>query len=408
VIGALAVGGCGTPAEAATRRAPESAVKPEPSSPPGAAANPSEIAIPRGLVELGSRPGTARRDGGLEADLVSVERPAVHIDALPFPNEPGAPARTAVGRAEAIASCQSTGKRLCTELEWERACKGPHGASFLTGETLELQRCKTHPSSCRSPEGVLGLGIALEEWTSSDAQAGLGSPLRTAVVRGATLDAEASAHRCAARSGASPDSRSPTRGFRCCRGAAPATTYPVEPERPFARPLGLDTERARAALRQIPQLESLAASFTPFSDADADAALRRGGASRSAITVWQFQTSTFAWSPASGEELHVLSGRSDRGALLAVLHAGSDGRLTHAASTIVDEPDATIAVGGSAEHPLQLIFTTCHGCPGEGGTAGTPTESYNALHLLPAKGISLRGVLIMSIPCFCWKAASNF
>lgn len=365
--------GCGAPAEAAAPRGPipPHTAQPRNAEPPARDATQrgaSEIAIERGAVVLGSRAGSPLRNPSFEADLVAVELPPFSIDALPFPNEPGKPARTALGRDQAAALCQSAGKRLCTELEWERACKGPAGSTFATGESLELSRCKAQPSSCRSSEGVLGLGIALREWTASDAAGGLGHPLRTAVVRGATLEAENAAHRCAARSGVTPDSHGDDLGFRCCRGSTPSLAYPVEPERAFVRPLGLDAKRARAALEQIPQLRALAASFTPFTDADVDAALRRGGASRTGIAVWQFQSPSVAWSPLPGEELHILTGRTDRGALLAVLHAAADGRLTHAASTVITEPDTTLAIGGSSEHPRQLIFTTCYGCPGEGGT----------------------------------------
>jgi hypothetical protein len=331
----------------------------------------SELAIAAGSVVLGSRPGTPLRDPSTEADLVSVELPAFAIDALPYPNEAGQPARTAVSRDEANALCEARGKRLCSELEWERACKGPADSTFTTGDKLDLARCKAQPSTCRSSEGVLGLGIALREWTGSDAPAGLGNPSRTAVARGATLAMEAPAHRCAARNGLTADSRADDLGLRCCRGSAQTTnkaTYPVEPERPFTRPLAFDQRAARAELEKVPELAAYAPSFTLFDDAAADAALRRGGASRSGISLWQFQPSAVAWSPMPGEELHVLSGRTAQGALLAVIHAHADGRLSHAASTVIAEPEATIAVGGSAEHARQLIFTTCYGCPGEGGT----------------------------------------
>lgn len=378
LLAALAVAwsGCGpsTPAAAASAAAdararstpPPSAEQPVAQA--GAPGDGTTIPIAAGSVVLGSRPGTPMREPSGEADLVPVELAAFAIDALPFPNQPGKPARTAVSRDEASALCEARGKRLCSELEWERACKGPAGNTFATGDALDLARCKARPTSCRSSEGVLGLGIALREWTRSDAPSGLGHPLRTAVVRGATLDAGTHAHRCAARGGLTPDSRADDLGFRCCSGPAQSATYPAEPERPLTRPLGLDERGARAELSKVPELAALAPSFTLFDEAAADAALRRGGASRGGIAVWQFLPAAVAWSPTAGEELHVLSGRTAEGALLAVLHAHADGRLTHAASTVIDEADATLAVGGSAEHPRQLIFTTCYGCPGEGGT----------------------------------------
>lgn len=367
--------GCGPSTPAAASSAAQARQTAAPSAhgalpPPGgvAPASGAEVSIPAGRMPLGSRPGTPFRNPALEADLAPVELAAFAIDALPFPNAPDLPARTGVSRDEADALCRAAGKHLCTELQWERACKGAAATTFVTGEALDLERCRAKPSSCKSSEGVLGLGIALREWTSSEAGGLPDHAQRTAVVRGAPLQAPAHAHRCAARTFASPDSRTEDLGFRCCRGPTDTATYPAEPDRPFTRALSLDAATARAALARVPELAAFATSFTPFTDADADAALRRGRASRTGITLWQFLSSSTAWSPTRGEELHVLTGRTDQGALLAVLHAHGDGRLVHGASAVIAEPDATLAVGGSTEHPRQLIFTTCYGCPGEGGT----------------------------------------
>ena len=64
----------------------------------------------------------------------------------------------------------------------------------------------------------------------------------------------------------------------------------------------------------------------------------------------------------------VATGRTSEGALLAVLYPLPQGRFAHASSTLIAEPEATLAVGASAQYPAQLNWTTCYACAGEGGT----------------------------------------
>jgi hypothetical protein len=134
------------------------------------------------------------------------------------------------------------------------------------------------------------------------------------------------------------------------------------------RALALDADAIRNALERAAVLAPLAAGFTPFTDADADAALRRGGRSRAGISVWTFQPSAFVWSPRAGRELWVLSGRSGSRALIAVLEPGSGDEDAHVASLVLQEPDATVAIGYNEQYRDQLVWSSCYGCAGEGGT----------------------------------------
>lgn len=133
-------------------------------------------------------------------------------------------------------------------------------------------------------------------------------------------------------------------------------------------PLKLEPATVQGALATIPVLAGLADGFKAFSASDADAALRRGGRGRDGILLYTFLPSAFAWSPEKGKALWVLSGRSGARALIAVIRPLADGTFSHAASTVIEEPDTTVAVGYNAEHPEQLLWTTCYGCAGEGGT----------------------------------------
>jgi len=148
--------------------------------------------------------------------------------------------------------------------------------------------------------------------------------------------------------------------------AAPAAKTAAAAD-PVARPLGLDATTLQRAIAAIPRFAELANGFTLQSAADADAALRRGSRHRGHVDPWTIMPASFAWSPAPDTELWVLNGRSGGHAMLAVLRALPDGRVEHAASLIIDEPDSSLAVGAAAAYPKQLVWSTCYGCPGEGG-----------------------------------------
>lgn len=146
----------------------------------------------------------------------------------------------------------------------------------------------------------------------------------------------------------------------------PVAIAPIASDALGLQPLNLDAGALQQALASVPALAELARNFARFTDADVDAALRRGDRTRSGIGVFTFLPA-FAWVPAPGKQLWVISGRSGTRALVAVLHAPPGGRLTHAASTVIDEAETTIAVGASIEHPQLLTWSTCYDCPGEGG-----------------------------------------
>src|SRR5262249_42085591 len=139
------------------------------------------------------------------------------IDRYLYPNDPAKPPLTGVARGRAAELCQQVGGRLCTELEWERACKGPEGTTFAGGNAWEKE-CTRTPGKCASGFGVLGMGAALREWTSSEVAPAEGAQNRASAVRGARGDAAAPDHRCAHRAAVDPTATGDDLGFRCCYG----------------------------------------------------------------------------------------------------------------------------------------------------------------------------------------------
>jgi hypothetical protein len=323
------------------------------------------VSIPEGILRAGSMPGTPNRRPSVEADLVELRVPAFDIDRLPYPNDPARPATLVASRRDAAAMCASEGRRLCHELEWERACKADTSAAFATGEELPIEACIADRSACASPLGVLDLGVRAPEWTSSDAGERLARLDRTAVVRGARSDAEIAAHRCGARSALAPESTSPA-AFRCCGGPAPELEYPDVGLRRVFRDLTLEEPRVREILASVPQTARLANDFRAYTVEDGVRALGRGNATIEAVT-WEMAPGLFAWSPSVGEEVWVFAGRSGESTLLAALYPRPDGTFLHAASFVFADEVAPLAILRDRGSRHELLWSACWGCAGESG-----------------------------------------
>ena len=246
-------------------------------------------------------------------------------------------------RKEAAQLCEERGQRLCHELEWEAACKQPQF-------------------------GALSMGAEYREWTQSPATRGLGDSLRTAVFRGAAMEAPASAHRCAARGAATPDSRSKSLTFRCCSGPVQtALRYPVEPVREPFVPREMKESEARELLAGAEQTRRFAESFRFFTALDVDRALGKGGRTREGVAPWVPVDQPLVWSPQHGEEAWVLTGRTALGSLLALFYPLPDGDFRFGGSFALQQEDSPIAVAYHPDNQRELLWSTCWGCGGEGG-----------------------------------------
>jgi sulfatase modifying factor 1 len=191
------------------------------------------------MKELGLHDGREGRAGSAlddvprvaDAELPGTEIPmgGFYVDLLPWPNEPGAISTTNISRDEAKRLCETKGKRLCSELEWERACKGPENALYEYGSAYDAHICgagapalasSMRPSgqrpACRSAFGVREMHGGPSEWT--DSHWGRGGPKDMGVVRGGNDSAGELVTRCAFARAQAPIERSATTGFRCCTG----------------------------------------------------------------------------------------------------------------------------------------------------------------------------------------------
>ncbi len=183
--------------------------------------------ISKGALVAGTPPDRLPRIADEEMPGEQVILRGYYVDVFPFPNEEGAIPHTNVNRDEADGLCLEQGKRLCTELEWERACKGPNNHTYEYGEVYRPERCGTgkppalRPTGlfvgCKSDFGVYDMHGGAWEWTSSPWGRGHAEQ-ELVTLRGGNAAAGELVGRCANAMARTPTVKSGTIGFRCCAG----------------------------------------------------------------------------------------------------------------------------------------------------------------------------------------------
>ncbi len=182
--------------------------------------------IPRGALVAGTPVNSFPRVADEEMPGLQVILKGFYIDVFAYPNEEGAIPLTNVTQSEAQTLCEQRGKRLCTELEWERACKGPDNHIYEYGDHYRAEACGTGiaprlaPSGlrvgCRSDFDVQDQHGGVWEWTSS--AWGRGSSDELVSIRGGNSAQGRLVGRCANARAKRPDQKSGSLGFRCCAG----------------------------------------------------------------------------------------------------------------------------------------------------------------------------------------------
>jgi hypothetical protein len=169
-----------------------------------------------------------------------VETKPFLIDQYEYPNQIGAPPMSEVDYATADSLCAKAGKRLCTDLEWEKACKGPTNAiygyaSSTPADVFDPDFCgngladKGYASGskdqCKSGYSVFDVSGNYREWTSTEGKDG---PTRR-VVKGGMRGNPERGTRCAYSNDENQVFNDPSMSFRCCRDVDAPPWVPPAP-----------------------------------------------------------------------------------------------------------------------------------------------------------------------------------
>ncbi|MFT4703109.1 MAG: hypothetical protein ACI81R_000798 [Bradymonadia bacterium] len=134
------------------------------------------------------------------------------IDTYEWPGFEDHPELVGFEHAERI--CSRRGARLCSEREWERACRGLEGSLYPYGDQYTPGTCATESAqptlagmhnTCRSSFGVYDLSGNAAEWVQG------------ALLKGGDAQADAFSSRCGARRTEREPSGPTFRGVRCCK-----------------------------------------------------------------------------------------------------------------------------------------------------------------------------------------------
>ncbi len=326
------------------------------------------VAVPGGILLAGSSPQDSLRVQFAENDLVSHEMTPFQIDALPYPGDPDRAYLTGITRAEAEQACREEGKRLCTELEWEWACKSNDNRRYPTGNTyLPSAYPDSDPAQPASPFGIFAMGRILE-WTKST-WGGDPDQVERGVARGfqeGLGETPKRGRRCAKRWRRMPEGTHPTMGFRCCLGDVNKAACFIEPTRP-AHSLykNIQPEKFRELIRSISELKALHDNPHMFSDADVRAVLARRQSDREALARQgiHFRWKPIRWIPRQGMEMWVAVGRSNRHSFIVALHETKDNeQYVHASNLILWNQPIPLSLAYREGHRDDVYWAPCWGC----------------------------------------------
>lgn len=192
-----------------------------------------ELSCPKSMLFVAAGPffyGSAKDDPGRlygEAALMEYYLPAFCIDIFEYPNKQGEIPESKVTYFQARLLCEEQGKRLCSEEEWEKSCKGAKNLRYPYGNEFDPSVCNTEDlegkdrslaptgewEKCRTSEGLFDMSGNLKEWTASLWASGL----QDYSVRGGGYRSPEKASRCMVREANNPQIKNSIIGFRCCK-----------------------------------------------------------------------------------------------------------------------------------------------------------------------------------------------
>ncbi|APR99552.1 hypothetical protein [Pajaroellobacter abortibovis] len=326
-------------------------------------------------VWLGAMPGEDGWNPAQDALPQLVSLSDYEIDALPYPNDPALPFSTRVSKQEAEQLCAERRARLCTEAEWENACRGPGDQSYISGAFWD-PNCTRTPFACASGYGVYAMGV-IQEWkTALEGEKGSGVGPREVEKlaqrgEGSFNDEEGkvklpfSMHRCAAHWTHDTNRGA---GFRCCRGKPNEVVMKWPVLHPPFRRLKMEKSAVAAILKSFPEVASFATDVRFFEASDVRSIL----ATRPRDTVVPaglvFTADPLLWNPELGVDVLIIVGKSKAGAFIVALYVLGEEHYKLASSFLFrnDMTPVVLAYYPKRRRNLRWV-SACWGCWGESG-----------------------------------------
>lgn len=327
------------------------------------AAKAEHVEIPAGSFVAGSTPGDEGREPVLEPALLRVELGPYDIDRFLYTD--GDEPKVGVTRAQATELCAARGRRLCTELEWERACKGPAETAYA-GRPRWDPACAAKADACASGFGVVGLGGRYREWTASDVEPVKDVQKGAAAVRGASHEAAGVDHRCAHRAAVDPEGSADDLAFRCCGGAPNAATIPSPKWVSTFRNVELPPDKAAELFREIDGLRRLTDPKYFDGEKAKDALLARSKL-RDEPSGYRLTTAPLRWNPTPGEEILLITGQAGSDSFIVAFYILPDERYRIGSSLILEGEPGPVVFGYDTSVRNRLNWALCWECPGEWG-----------------------------------------
>jgi hypothetical protein len=153
---------------------------------------------------------------------VVVDDKSFCIDKYEWPNKEGGKPQSNVTLAQAMDSCFTAGKRLCSALEWESACSGTYNWRYPYGDKYSQKACVTQgkkrrksgdAGECRSWNAAYDMVGNLAEWTSTKAPEDKGFN----IVKGGFWESGSRGSCNSSRYSYYPQNHHNPVGFRCCK-----------------------------------------------------------------------------------------------------------------------------------------------------------------------------------------------
>ncbi|MEZ4705354.1 MAG: bifunctional serine/threonine-protein kinase/formylglycine-generating enzyme family protein [Bdellovibrionota bacterium] len=215
--------------EAVTQSYFQTSPKPRSTAVSAAPSCPSDMEmISKSTFLYGSSPDDPDRMDLVEFMASQKTVPAFCIDRYENPNQLGSQPQVNVSYQEAANLCSQKSKRLCSDMEWERACKGPASSEknreFPYSGIWEQNVCNAGNAKnsladagsftgCKTSEGLFDMIGNAEEWTTGSGKV---SP-DNKIIKGGSLESAKFLSRCSALKEEPVDHRSSALGFRCCK-----------------------------------------------------------------------------------------------------------------------------------------------------------------------------------------------